>query len=323
VLRVQAFAAALAAALFMIACPSGDVRLDVTPKLVVHYFKPSDERLLSIDAGAYVDLEYTWEVGPNFAPPTGDLRAFVHFRDSSGKLIEYAPGKTLQDDHDITPPPRKWKAGEDVVEPAVGVERPMFKIPDSIGGQNYIVTAYVGLYDPKTRHRAELTWSEGDQPKDRAYPVARFHVRRNREKYIYPEYDTTWNGPEPDNYQVRWSKKTSVATFRRYPKAEAAELILAGHSPAEDLKEPQELSIYIHEKRDDLLVAKIKFDGERVLPTRVPISKELFSREEFAGSFVKIIFDVDKILTPPEGDIRGELGFEFHELLLLPKDPES
>jgi hypothetical protein len=322
-LRICAFTAALAAIYFMTACPAGQTRLDVTPKLVVHYFQPSDERLLSVDAGAYVDLEYTWVVGPNYTPPSEELRAFVHFRDSNGKLVEFSPGKTLQDDHDITPPPSKWKAGVDVIEPATPAEQRMFKIPDSIGGQNYIVTAFVGLYNPETRRRAELNWPAGDQPEDRAYPVARFHVRRNREKYIYPEYDTTWNGPEPDNYQVRWSKRTSVATFRRYPKAEAAELIIAGHSPAEDLKEPQVLSIYIHEKRDDLLVARLTFDQERILPTRVPIGKELFSREEFTGSYVKIIFEVDRTMAPPEGDSRSELGFEFHELLLLPREPQS
>lgn len=322
-LRTLILAAVAAAAFLLVACPAGEVRLDVTPKLVIHYFKPSDEKLISVDAGAYVDLEYTWVVGNNYAPPQENMRAFVHFRDSNGKLIEFAPGKTLQDDHDINPPPSKWKAGEDVVDPGTPAERRMFKVPENIGGQNYIVTVYTGLYNPDNNRRAILSLPEGDQPEDRAYPVARFHIRRNREKYLYPEFDTTWNGPEPDNYQVRWSTKSSVATFRRYPKAEAAELILAGHSPAEDLGEAQHLSIYIHEKRDDLLVARLTFDHERVLPTRVPIRKELFSHEEFPGSFVKIIFEVDKVMPPPEGDSRSELGFEFHELLLLPRDPQT
>ena len=136
-----------------------------------------------------------------------------------GKLIDIGEGRTLQDDHDVNPPPSKWKAGVDVVYPNSPAERKLFKIPENIGGQNYIVTVYIGLYDPETNRRAQLNWPAGDQPLDRAYPVARFHVRRSREKYIYPEFDTTWNGPEPGSYNVRWSKRRSVATFLRYPKA--------------------------------------------------------------------------------------------------------
>jgi hypothetical protein len=73
-----------------------------------------------------------------------------------------------------------------------------------------------------------------------------------------------------------------------------------------------------------MLVAELEFERERVEPTRIPIPREQYSAEEFSGAYVKIIFEADKVLPPPEADDpRGELGFKFHEIWLLPRDARS
>lgn len=321
--RCLLLAAALIAAAVLSACPPVDDRLDVTPSLVVHYFKSSEEGLLSVDAGAYIDLEYAWKVGPDYLPPDKELRAFVHFRDATGKLIEAEPGKTLQDDHDIKPPPRKWRPGQAIIYPSSPDECRLFKIPANIGGQNYIVTVWAGLYDPETNRRARLSWPGDEEPENREYQLARFHVGRDRVQSLYPEYDTTWNGPEHGKPNWRWSKKVSTATFLRYPAAEAADLVFAGHSPAEEIGGEQHMSIYIHEKTEELRVTRLTFDRERIPPTRVSIPKELFSHESYVGKYVRIIFEVDELRSSESEDAREELGFEFHEMVLLPKEPQK
>ena len=317
VLRFAIVGAALAAAAVLVACPPGDIRLDVTPSLVIHYYQRPDARVAVVDAGAYVDFEFTWRVGANYSPPGEPVRAFVHFRDNTGGMIEPQPSQTFQIDHDIHPNPSSWQPGRDVV-----YTLPMIKIPEEIGGRNYRVDAFLGLYNLDSRRRAELAWPTGAQPEDRAYPVASFRVRNNPR--IFPDFDDTWNGPEPlPHHNRRWSRRESVATFTRDPNAPAAELIIAGHSPAEEIEGDQQMWIYIHDTEERFLLPDmpLTFSAERVLPRRIPIPQDLYQTN--SDRDIRIFFVVDKLRPPNPGDSRSELGFEFHELLLLPREPNS
>lgn len=318
--RTVGFMGLIAVAVTLLSCGAGEANLGgtsekgVTPELTIHYYGSSKAKTLTVDAGAFVDLEYTWRVGADFEAPDADLRAFVHFRDSEGNLIEYEPSKTFQDDHDIYPAPKNWKPGEPVV-----YTREMFKIPESIGGDNYEVTAVVGLYDPKTNRRAQLFWP-GAQPNDRAYEVTRFNVRKNRK--IFPHWNESWHGPEPPDYTKRWSKRESSVTFERDRKAKSVELVIAGHSPSEELEGDQLMRIYLHKKDPEFLVDELTFARERINPTRIAIKDDLYNHEEFKKTHVRVIFELDPILRPTN-EPRTELGFLFHDLLLLPRDLKS
>lgn len=298
------------------ACSLGDIRVDVTPELAVHYYKSDNAKIPTVDAGAYIDLEYTWRVGSNFSSPPADLRAFVHFRDSEGNLIEYETGKTLQNDHDLYPAMKSWEPGKAQV-----YTHRMFKVPESIGGDNYLVTVVIGLWSPQAGKRAELAWP-GAQPKDRAYDVAQFFVRKNSKIRPMP-FDESWNGPEPPDFAWRWSKKESTVTFERDRKLKSAELVISGHSPAEELQGSQTMRIFIHKKDDNYLVKELTFEQEKIDPLRIPIAENLFTDPEFRRANIRIIFEVDKLLPPKADDPRKEMGFMFHDIVLQPKDPES
>lgn len=316
--KIFLFALITATALTMASCSSGDISLDVTPSVIIHYFDRPDVDIQTVDAGAYFDMEYTWKVGPNFTPPAnGKLRAFVHFRDSTGKLIVDSSGKTVQDDHDFEIPVSDWKAGEDIV-----YTRKRLRFDEELGSRNFIVNLYVGIYDPETLQRAELAVDEGTQPEERNYQVATFRIRKNPK--IYPRFNDTWYGPEPPpNENHRWSKRESVVTFLRDPQVPSVELWLSGHSPVEDLDVPeQRLWIYIHEIRPEFLLGgkPIVFTGERLELTRIPIPVELY--ETYTDRDIRIIFVVDHVLLPDPDDERNELGFRVHELLLQPRNLE-
>lgn len=310
-----------------VACPNGDIRLDVTPSVEIHYFDRPGSQIPTIDSGAYFDMVYSWKVNENFNPVKTPLRAFVHFRDETGNLIQLENGKTLQDDHDFEKPVKDWKAGESVI-----YARKRMKFDENLGSRNFRVNMYVGIYNPENNKRAELTPASGEQPHDRAYLVATFNIRKNPK--IYPIYNDSWNGPElPPNQQHIWSKKVSEVTFQRDRQATTAELWFSGHSPVEDFPMPekteggaepevrsQKMWIYIHERKPEFLITKkpLVFTAERVPLTQILIPKELY--ETYNDRDIKIIFEVDKMLTPGEGDGRRELGFKILELLLLPKN---
>lgn len=312
----------------LVACPSGDIRLDVTPSVEIHYFDRPGSQIPTIDSGAYFDMVYLWKVNENFNPVKTPLRAFVHFRDETGNLIVLDNGATLQDDHDFDTPLKDWKAGESVI-----YARKRMRFDENLGSRNFRVNMYVGIYNPENNKRAELTPSNGeDQPRDRAYLVATFNIRKNPK--IYPIYNDTWNGPElPPNQQQIWSKQVSEVNFLRDRQATTAELWFSGHSPVEDFPLPeateegaepgvrtQKLWIYVHERKPEFLITKepIFITAEKVPLTQILIPKELY--ETYNDRDIKIIFEVDKILSPGEGDGRRELGFKIHELLLLPKN---
>ena len=316
--KIALFALITTVTLATMSCSSGDVRLDVTPSVVIHYFDRPNVDIQTVDAGAYFDMEYTWKVGPNFSPPSnGKLRAFVHFRDSTGKLIVDSEGNTVQDDHDFEIPVSDWKAGEDVV-----YTRKRLRFDEELGSRNFVVNLYIGIYDPETSNRAELTINEGTQPEERDYQVATFRIRKNPK--IYPRFNDTWHGPEPaPNEKHRWSKRESVVTFLRDQAVPSVELWISGHSPVEDLAAPeQKLWIYIHEKRPEFLLGgePIVFIGERLELTRIPIPVELY--ETYTDRDIRIIFEVDEVLQPDPDDERTELGFRVHELLLQPRNLE-
>jgi hypothetical protein len=151
--------------------------------------------------------------------------------------------------------------------------------------------------------------------------MATFRIRRNPK--IYPRYNDTWHGPEPENENHRWSKKESVVTFLRDTQAPAAELWLSGHSPIEDLEAPeQRLWLYMHEKRPEFLITAepLVFPAERVELMQIPIPVELY--ETYTDRDIRIIFEVDQVLLPDPTDERDVLGFRVHEMLLLPKNLE-
>lgn len=308
---------AIAAAVVLVACPPGDVRLDVTPHVVIHYFDRPDSQIQTVDAGAYFDMEYTWKVGPDFAAPNRDLRAFVHFRDSTGNLIVDDSGKTVQDDHDFKVAIRDWKSGEDQV-----YTRKRLKFNEDLGSRNYLVNLYVGMYDPNGNQRAELKSPDGEAVPERAYLMSTFIIRKNPK--IYPRFNETWHGPEPaPNDKHRWSRRESYVTFLRDSQAPAAELWISGHSPVEDLEtKEQRMWIYIHEQKPEFLVTAepFVFTGERLELTQIPIPTELY--QTYTDRDIRIIFVVDQVLMPPQGDARDELGFRVQELLLLPRNLE-
>ena len=314
--RMLIITAAVFSAGMLSTCTLGDLRVDATPELVVHYYKSSKTPVPVVDAGAYVDLEYTWRVGTEFNPKIENVRAFVHFLDSEGNIIVYGKDRTLQDDHDINSDLKNWEPGE----PQVYTHK-MFKIPEEIGGDNFLVTVVVGLYDPQSNRRAELTW-DGAQPKDRAYEVTKFYVRKNSKILPLP-FDESWNGAEPPDLVWVWSKSESTAIFERDRSAGSVELVIAGHSPAEDLGGTQKMKIYIHKKDERFMVEELDFDKERIEPLRIPIPQELYNDEEYKRAQVRIIFVVDKYLKPGGDEPRAELGFMFHDLVLQPRDPES
>ena len=307
------------ATMIAMSCSSGDVRLDVTPSVVIHYFDRPDVDIQTVDAGVYFDMEYTWKVGPNFTPPSnGKLRAFVHFRDSTGKLIVDDSGNTVQDDHNFEIPVSDWKAGEDVV-----YTRERFRFDEDLGSRNFVVNLYIGIYNPDTSSRAELTTNNDDTPREeRDYHVATFRIRKNPK--IYPRFNDTWHGPEPaPNEGHRWSKRESVVTYLRDPQVPGVELWISGHSPVEDIEATeQRLWIYIHEKRPEFLIGgePIVFTGERLELTQIPIPAELY--ETYTDRDIRIILEVDEVLLPDAADERNELGFRIHELLLQPRNQE-
>ena len=318
--RILASFAALGLAASLTACPPADISLDVTPRLTIHYIKPGKD-ILSIDAGQLIDFEYTWEVGESYEPPPVEMRAFVHFRDVNGNMILGKDGEPFQDDHDITPPPSEWKPGMSVLDQTGTPGRQLLSFPEGPNGESYLVKAYVGLYNPDDGRRALLNWPE-ESPENRAYLIASFNVRSDRVECIFPTFESSWHGPEPGTENVRWSQRESVVSFRRYPRAEAAELFFAGHSACEDIEPPnvQKLWIYAHEVRDDLLVAEFEFTDEDVEMTSVFVPARLYSNEEFFGPRVNFVFVVDRMLKTSEDDPRGELGFMVTKLRLAPRD---
>ena len=318
--RTLAGIAALGVIAALTACPPAEISLDVTPMMTVHYIKPGKD-ILTVDAGLPIELEYTWEVGDAYEPPPVEMRAFVHFRGIDGEMILQADGTTLQDDHNITPPPSEWKPGMSVL----GQEREKGYIgvifPEAPDGESYLVMVEMGLYNPDDGRRAALKWP-GEQIENRAYPVMRFNVRSDRKECIVPTFESSWHGPEPGTENVRWSAKESVVSFRRYPRAEAAELYFSGHSPCMDIEEPhvQKLWIYAHEVRDDLLVGEFEFTDEQAELTSVFVPAKLYSNEEFFGPRINFVFVVDRLLKTGEEDPRGELGFMVYKLWLAPRD---
>ena len=314
--RIYLFALIAVATMATMSCSSGDIRLDVTPSVVIHYFDRPDAEIQTVDAGVYFDMEYTWKVGSNFTPPSnGKLRAFVHFRDSTGNIIVDSNGNTVQDDHDFEVSVSDWKAGEDVV-----YTRKRLRFDEELGSRNFVVDLYVGIYDPATSNRAELTIAKGEQPEEYNYHMATFRIQKNPK--IYPRFNDTWYGPEPaPNQNHRWSKRESVVTYLRDPQVPAVELWISGHSPIEDLEATeQRLWIYIHEKRPEFLIGgePMVFTGERLALTQIPISTELY--ETYTDRDIRIILEVDEVLLPASGDERNELGFRIHELLLQPRN---
>lgn len=319
--------AAAALASVSIACSGGDIRLDVTPSVEIHYFDRPGSQTPTIDSGAYFDMVYVWKVKENFNPVKTPLRAFVHFRDETGNLILLEEGKTLQDDHDFEKPVKDWKAGESVI-----YARKRMKFDENLGSRNFRVNMYVGIYNPEDNRRAELTPASGEPPGNRAYLVATFNIQKNPK--IYPIYNDTWNGPElPPNQKHIWAKQVSEVTFQRDRQAATVELWFSGHSPVEDFPladttpvgtEPkvweQRMWIYVHERKPEFLVVPepLVFTAERVPLTQILIPRELY--ETYNDRDIKIIFEVDKILSPGEGDGRRELGFKILEMLLQPKN---
>ena len=297
-------------------CSEAEIVLDATPSMVVHYFDLPDEEIQTVDTKALVDIEYTWKLGPNFKAPGKNLRAFVHFRDNTGNLLRAEDGSTIQDDHDFEVPISKWKAEEDVV-----YTRKNFRFDDSLGNKYFLVKVYMGLYDPNTMDRATLNTDNEEENEGKAYHVATFRIRRNPK--IYPRYNESWHGPEPENKEHRWTKETSFVTFIRDKKARAAKLVIEGHSPVEDLDvKEQRLSIYIHEKSPEFLITKepIIFDGERLPLTAFPIPPELY--ENFLERDIRFIFEVDHAYLPSNDDKRDALGFQVLQMWLQPMNPE-
>lgn len=300
------------------ACFEGTTSLDVTPSLIIHYFDNPDDEVQTVDAGAYFDIEYTWKLGPDFKAPSKDYRAFVHFRDSTGNLLINEDGKTVQDDHDFPKPVSEWQAGEDIV-----YTRKRLQFEDSLGTRYFLVNVYVGFYDPANMDRVMLNSEDEESQESKSYLMGTFRIRRNPK--IYPVYNDTWHGPEPEpNTKHRWSKKTSVVTFRRDKKISAADLWVEGHSPIEDLEaSEQKLWIYVHEKKPEFLITSepIVLKGERLSLTQIHIGPELY--DSYTDRDIRLIFEVDQTLVPAGEDQRSELGFRVQELLLQPKNPEN
>ena len=40
-------------------------KMDVRPSLKISFFQPDSTERMEIDAGSYIDIEYTWQVGEN------------------------------------------------------------------------------------------------------------------------------------------------------------------------------------------------------------------------------------------------------------------
>lgn len=287
-------------------------KLDVAPSLKLFYYHPSDAEALVVDAGAYLDIEYSWKVGSDYSPPGAGARAFVHFRDESGRIIADSLGKTFQDDHDISPSPDEWKPGMEVT-----YTRQMIKVPDEIGRKEYDVSVCVGIYNPSGNRRAELTGAES-QPADLAYPVAEFKVKKNEDRYPLTFEKCFY--PEPPDYKWRWGGKVSEVQFKRDYGLDNVDLVLAGHSPAEEIGGRQKIWIYIHEEGDEFLVKELLFEKERIDPLRIAIPNELYNATGFKTAIIRFIFKVEPHLVPKGGDTRGELGFKFREVLLLPRE---
>ena len=325
-----------ASAALLVSCGEGQLRLDVTPSVMIHYFERPDSQEMTVDAGAYFDMEFTWKVGADFVPPKNEnLRAFVHFRDSvgnmisdpdgntlrirdvTGKMLAVTLGKTLQMDHDFEIPLTQWEAGKDIV-----YTFKRLKFDENLGNMNLLVNMYVGIYDPETSSRAELSVG-GEPPENHAYKMATFRIRKNPK--IYPRYNETWHGPEPAPHERRrWSDRVSEVTFLRDDLAPGAEIWLAGHSPIEDIADQteQKFWIYMHEKRPELLITKepIILTKERFELTRIPIPKEIW--QTYTDRDIKLIFELDPVFVTDATDARRELGFLVYELLLQPKNLE-
>ncbi len=204
--------------------------------------------------GSFVEVTYSWTLGPEAKKLTKEYRAFAHFLDSQEVML-------FGDDHAPVPAPTTWEPGKTYT-----YRRSVFVPIYPYVGE---VTVVMGLY--AGRERLAL---KGEDIGLLAYKVGTMELLPQTEN-IFLVYKEGWHPPEssPENPSLErtWTEKEALVSFKN-PKQDIV-VYLEADTNVKAFPEPPVLTVSIGEEGDrtglrrpiessEVFLERILFKGE-------------------------------------------------------------
>lgn len=250
--------------------------------------------------GSYIEVTYTWTLGPSAKKLDQDYRALVHFLDSHKVVL-------FTDDHVPSPPVTGWEPGK-----TYSYERTVFvPIYPYVGD----VQVVMGLYP--VAGRGERVPLKGEDVGLRAYKVADMEFLPQTEN-IFLVYKEGWHSPEssPSNPSLErtWTKKQALVSFKN-PRKDVV-LYLEADTNAKAFAEPPVLTVGTDSGRG----LTVPIDNSEVF-----LRKIRFTAEDLGdGEWVDLTLAMNQSFVPRDAGVNDhddrELGLLVYHLWLGEED---
>jgi hypothetical protein len=247
--------------------------------------------------GSPIEVKYRFELGPDLQSPPHDYTVFVHFLDSHDELL-------FTDDHEPPEPTSTWQAGS-TVEYSRTVFVPLYP---------YLGTATIalGLYEPETGERVEMTGTDTGQ---RAYRVGELTLLDQKEN-IFLVYKEGWHPLESSQenpaLEWQWTKQEAVCSFKN-PKVDSL-LYLEADSNVQAFAEPLEVKLFV----GDAELTQITVEDRYPFLIKIPIPAAALGSEDW----VDLRIENNQSFVPSEIGLGGDprqLGLRVYHLYIDPQ----
>jgi hypothetical protein len=257
---------------------------DITPSVKINRVRAP--------LGSYLELTFTWTVGPNAKKLTTDYNAFVHFLDSHQVML-------FADSHPPTPPTTTWESGK-----SYSYTRTIFVPVYPYVGP---VEVRIGLF--KERERLGL---KGEDKGMLEYKVASMELLPQTEN-IFLVYKDGWHSPESSaanpSQERTWTKQEALASFKN-PKKDVV-VYLEADTNFKAFAQPPVLTVAVGSKAGITL----PIENSEVFMKRIRVKAADLGTGEWVDLRLSMNQSfVPKQLTPPINNDSRELGLLVYHL---------